>query len=131
MPVCLHGLFSLFDYVALHMFGVEGCVRAGLRRACPRRVGRARVVCRVGVALPRAWPHRRPLQAALGWDLLCRALVARVVHADAEAWEAADTSEVVAEAAASRRKGSLSLAEAAAAKSSARSMPALPALPEL
>ena len=110
MRVCLHGLLSVFDYVSLHMF-------------------RVRVVCRAGVALPRAWLHRRTLQAALGWDLFSRALVARMLHAEAEAGEAA---EVVAEVPSWRRWwGSLSLAEAAASKSSARSMPALPSLPEL
>ena len=47
-------------------------MRAALRRACPRRLRRARVACRLRVALPRAWPRRRPVQPALGRDLLCR-----------------------------------------------------------
>ena len=68
----LHGLVSRLGHVALDMFGVEGCVRAALRRACPRRLRRARVACRLRVALPRAWPRRRPVQPALGRDLLCR-----------------------------------------------------------
>ena len=68
----LHGQVSRLGHVALDMFGVEGCVRAALRRACPRRLRRARVACRLRVALPRAWPRRRPVQPALGRDLLCR-----------------------------------------------------------
>ena len=55
----LHGPFSRLGHVALDMFGAEGCVRAALRRACPRRLRRARVARSLCVVLRRAWPRRR------------------------------------------------------------------------
>ena len=33
-----------------------------MSRACPRQLRRARVACRLRVALLRAWPRRRPVQ---------------------------------------------------------------------